>query len=320
MTPTKRKRLAQPNAATFRQLVVVRQLFNAGVSQAQRAHDPSSRLLAVVVLDVSVESALHASVASLDPRRTPANTFGGLLAQTETLLVNAGVRAVPGAAKILQVHSIRNDAQHRARVPLDAEVTEAVAHVREYLRELVQLVWGLTLERVSLVETVKEAEVREHLRLAEDARSKRRFRRATSECAIALALALGKVRRAVVGGGTSFARGFVMEDDLRRFQPGQRGSFPAFSDGRDVFRSFQRMQDALLVTALGINLGDYVRFRAVAGDAVFFVNNRVEVQHGKDRVSEAQTDICLAFATESVLEVENRAGDLDRPFGRDYWV
>lgn len=123
---------------------------------------------------------MHAAVGSLDPSRTPANTFDGLLKQTESILVNSGITASPGAAKILHVHSIRNDAQHRARVPLEAEVSEGIVQVREYLSELIRLVWGLTLERISIVETVQDPAVREHLLLAEAARLKHRFRRATS--------------------------------------------------------------------------------------------------------------------------------------------
>jgi hypothetical protein len=294
-----------------RQLVLTKQLFLQGLALARRSHSSMARLLGVVILDLAAETGMKTAIGFLEPSTRLAKNFDGVLSQLEEALDVSSGGVLDDRGNILHVHEIRNDAQHRARTPTETESADCSVYVRDFLDKLMQRIWDRALASVSLAELVKDSDVRRFLNIAETELSTGRLREAAQASSAAVEMALVKVRRAVVGRKESFTAAFIMEEDLKRPS--------AFPKGRDVYRSFERMQDVLLLTALGLNLGDYVRFHSLAGEAHFMANGSVRFGSGTDDIADVDADFCVGYATESVLEIESRAGDLEAPFGSASW-
>lgn len=297
---------------TQRQLVLTRQLYIQGLAQVRRSHSAMARILGVVILDLAVETGMKTTLGTLEPASRLAKTFDGVLVQLDKALAGADLGDTPDRANILHVHEIRNDAQHRARTPTDSEANDSGVYVRDFLDKLMRLVWGKTLGAISLAGSVSDESVRESLKTAEERLAERSYREAAQYSALALTSALGKVRHAVVGDREAFTRAFVMREDLEALDRGSREkglAFKSFPKGADVYRSFERMQEVLLLTW----------FRSLAGEAFHTHDGKHHFTGGSENIEDADAEFCVGYATESVLEIESRAGDLEAPFGQPSW-
>jgi len=95
---------------TQKKLVLVKQLHHQAVV---RTHSPSgivARIIGLICFDLSVETVLKTAISCLDPAKTPADSFQGLLQQCETLMTSFSLGSIPDKANIQHVHSLRNDA------------------------------------------------------------------------------------------------------------------------------------------------------------------------------------------------------------------
>lgn len=297
------------DAITHKKLILVKQLYQQAVVQSTSLHSITGRIMSVIGFDIAVETVLKAVVSSLDSSKIPPDNFQGLIQQCDDLLPKAGYNPVPDKANIQHVHSIRNDAQHKAKYPNESDVSDCRTYTRDFLQKIISDVWGLSFESVSLTDVIQHVKVKEFLVNAERAKSQDDYQQAVKQAAAGLTLALIYVKRAIVGRTPSFARAFLMEDSFGKPK----------SDG-DTYRAFERMQETLLYVALGLNYADYMRYRQIAGDVIFGVGSTTPLYAGlKEPIIADDAEFVVAYCTDKVVQIENLVGNLEAPFGSTRW-
>ena len=293
---------------THKKLVLTKQLFLQADRQVSAAPTSINRILALIGFDLATETILRAVVASLDPSKPAPDHFQGLIQQADTLLEKQGCDPIPDAAQIRHVHSLRNDAQHKAKYPNESDIGDCRTYTHDALRKIARNVWNKDFEAISLAELVQHEAVRKHLLQAEDALTQKDAKKAVECVAIALTRALSAVRQSLVGSRALTARAFQLADAFGKAEDGL--------DGQRMFEAFESMQGTLLYVALGMDYGDYVRFQRIAPAVIMMLDGTVSVMWRNEQVSYQDATFATAYGTDVVLQIESRAGDLDEPFGR----
>lgn len=119
---------------------------------------------------------------------------------------------------------------------------------------------------------------------------------------------LTRVKNALVGRPDPWVRAILTED-----------SFGKPKASRELTTSIQRTQETVLYIALGLDYGDLVRFRAIAGSTSFDVGGGAGHYGIKDELDASGAEFALAYASEAIVQIEARVGSIDKPFGRDHW-
>lgn len=145
---------------TRKKLIIVKQLYQNTIRQSASQHSTIDRLLSVIGFDLAIETLLRAIVGSLDSSKSPADGFQGLVQQCDNLLVGNGISAIPDKANIQYIHSIRNDAQHKAKYPNESDVSDCRTYTRDFLRKTITEIWALDFEKISLIDVVQHDKVR----------------------------------------------------------------------------------------------------------------------------------------------------------------
>lgn len=296
---------------TRKKLIIIRQLYQNAVIQSTSLHVVVNRLLAVIGFDLSVETVLRTIVSVLDPSRTPADGFPGLIQQCDTALTNAGYNPIPDKANIQYVHSIRNDAQHKAKYPNESDVNDCRIYARDFLQKITFEVWGLDFEKISLTDIIQHEQVKQYLVDAELAFTQNDYQQAVQHAAAGLTFALNRVESAIVGRLPSFANGILLVDSF--------GKPMSNSSSRDAYRAIEKMQDTLLYTALGMNYAHFMEYRKVAGYVVFTIDGTPHFHGQKESIEQKDAEFVLSYATNTIVQIESIVGNIDAPFGKEHW-
>ncbi|MFL6207422.1 MAG: hypothetical protein ACJ74W_01140 [Pyrinomonadaceae bacterium] len=275
----------------LRKLVIGKQLYQQAVIQAAR-RNASGRIISIIGFDLSTETVLRVVIGAIDPSKTPANDFQGLIQQADILLSGASFNPVPNKAQIQSVHTLRNDAQHKAKYPNDPDISASRIYTRDFLQAIINDIWGLAFDQISLAELIQNSEVREHLLRAEKALDVPNYQTAVQESAYGLNLAINLIGKAVVG----------PEVEL----PTPVGN---------IYNVLYRMREALLYSALGMNYGDYVRYRRIAGGVTFNADSSGKLHPQgfgmKENVDANDAEFVVSYSIDAVLEIEERVGGFD---------
>ncbi len=149
---------------TQRKLVIAKQLYQQAANQAEARHSVTNRIFAVIGFDLAVETLLKAVTGALDQTKQPSEKFNGLLDQCDSLLTGDGLPSLPYRALVLQLHSIRNDAQHKAKYPNEADVSDCRTYARDFCREVARYVWDISFDNLSLIEMIDDNQLKELLK------------------------------------------------------------------------------------------------------------------------------------------------------------
>jgi hypothetical protein len=291
---------------TFKRLILVKQLYQHAVVQASSQIIVIGRIMAVIGFDLTVETALKAVVSSLDSSKTPSDAFQSLVQQADDLLSKSGYNPVPDRANILHVHSVRNDAQHKAKYPNESDVSDCRTYARDFLQKIVADVWGFQFEKISLTDVVQHDRVKAFLVEAEKALEQGNYQDAVEQGAAGLTLSLNFVRRSILG-RSGISPEFVLE----------RGSI---FDQRDVSKAFMNMQEIFVYLALGMNYTEYVNYRQIAGKLDIYDDGTIIQHYGmKEKIDINDAEFVVAYCTDNVVQIENRVGNLEKPFGKALW-
>jgi hypothetical protein len=299
-----------PDPITLRKLAVVKQLYNHGVAQASH-HAVFARIIAVIAFDLASETVLRVAVGTLDAKRSVATDFPPLVQQAESLLGARSLGALPDRGNLLWVHTVRNDAQHKAKYPSETDISDARTYTRDFLNKLVQLVWGMGIDAVTLVDLINHVAIKQLLGEAEKAFASKDFLAVAERCATAMTLAVEAVQKSFVGKLPGFVGGFSLTDAF--------GKPSGKHDEREVLRAFEQMQETVLLIALGLNYPDYIRFRAIAGTSYFTMDGKAHPVGAKPSATETDAEFVLAYASEAIQQIEIKVGDISKPFGKDPW-
>lgn len=261
-----------------------------------------------------METILKLIVSVLDPHNKPKNerNFPDYRDKADTLMNNNGLGLLPDKRNITRVHDIRNDAQHNAKYPRSSEVSDCRTYIRDFLHQVTVQVWGLPFNRISLSDLVQHSQPKSFLVAAEAALDKNDYKEASVRAVAAIQWTLNRVGTAIVG---------ESEDDKYwgEFLIEQSGSKKR--TGQKAYRAFWQMQETLRIIALGLNYGDYVHYKETVldlGIVVLFPMSGDEPQIIHSPSTSATSDAAeylVSYAMDTVIQIENLVGDLDRPFG-----
>lgn len=294
---------------THRKLAIVKQLYNWGVSQGSDLAPPS-RIIAVIAFDLACESALHAAAVALNPSGTISDkfTFQQLIKQVQDGLSQANLGTLEDVSNLRHVHSIRNDAQHKAKYPNETDIGDARTYTRDFLQKLIRQVWDFQFENISLVDLIQSDQLRSLLSKAETDLHGNVLSDAAKSSAIAFAIAIGKAEPAIVG------------NSPRAPSFGNLGSLPhefqtrisSFEDQlRRSSQSFDRLQRSILCLALGINYIAYLRFESLTGRVRFYASGNSEVFGTKKNLTREEAEFIVRFAIDATIQIESRLDDVN---------
>jgi|APFre7841882654_1041346.scaffolds.fasta_scaffold06297_8 hypothetical protein len=302
--------LISVDAITRHKLQLTKQLFEHALILSSSTHSQVLRIMAVIGFDVANETALKCTVTALDTSKQPSEAFQGLVQQANGLLVKAELGLLPDQARVQHVHTIRNDAQHKARYPNETEVNDCRTYSRDFLQNLILQVWGLQFDRISLVDLIQNREAKEFLSKAESELQQGYFDQAVNNAATGLTWVIDRVERAVVGPTPNFVSAFVMSDSLGRNQKANS----------DTYNAFVKMQRLVLYLALGMDVPKYINYTDIAGNVMFFLDGHWERYGGKKPIEKNDAEFVLAYASSAIVQIEERVGDLDKPFGSEWFL
>jgi len=295
-----------PDLLTLRKLAIVRQVYLTATRQRGQP-TAVSRLIAVVEYDLAIETVLKSVLAALQ-RRALGGDFADLIKQVRAALAAKGLPDLPRADAVQRVRSIRNAAQHEGRLPTIEEADECHVIARGFLDATLGLVWDLSLDGISLAGLIADDASRARIAEGEQHLASDNKKVAVEKAGEALEWALLRVKNALVGRGDPWARAILTED-----------AFGKPKASREMTASIQRTQETVLYLALGLDYGELVRFRGVAGSVVFTLDGGAAHYGMKDGLNDADAELALAYAAEALVQIESRVGTIDKPFGRDRW-
>ena len=266
------------------------------------------RIMALVGFDLTVETVLKAVVNSLDAVKTPADSFQGLIYQADKLLGSESMKLVPEKAHIRHVHSLRNDAQHKAKYPNKSDLDDCRIYIRDFLKAFVQDVYGIDFETVSQTELIKHKQIKKHLTDAQDYFKNSDYQKASELANVGLQTALNYAGIPYVGRSFDYTFDKIMVSDEFKAQKGDP----------NITKAFQRIQDTVRHLALGLDYSDKVRFNKIAGFVLSSLGGGYNVYNMKKDIGEDEAEFVLSFAIDAIIQIENRVGDLERPFGQQH--
>lgn len=296
---------------TRKKLIIVKQLYQNAIIQSASHHNITNRLLSVIGFDLAIETVLRTIIGSLDSSKKPAGGFQGLVQQGDTVLLSAGYNPIPDKANIQYIHSIRNDAQHKAKYPNESDVSDCRIYARDFLRKIIAELWNLDFEKISLTDVIQHEKVRQYLIDAELALAQSNYLQAIQSASAGLTFTLNRVESAIVGHMPSFANGLLLVDSF--------GKPMSDSNSRDAYRAFERMQDTLLYITLGMNYSDFMRYKKLAGHVVFTIDGTPHYHGQTENIEQKDAEFVVAYSTNTVVQVESIVGNIDAPFGKEYW-
>ncbi|BDQ31142.1 hypothetical protein NZNM25_01460 [Nitrosopumilus zosterae] len=296
------------DSVILKKLALSKQIFQRGLIHSQ-SETNVDKLMAVILFDLSTETVLNAIITSIDSSKTPSDGFPSLLNQVESMLTSATLGGIPDRANILRVHSIRNDAQHDARYPNNSEVSDCQTYTRDFLKKIVEQVWGLNFEQISLADLIQNEKIKNILKDADLALERKEIQTAINESVMGLEKTLSIVGGSLVGGSLTYLFDQIVTTS----------SFDGMKGNDEITRSFKKIQETLRFVSLGLDYSKYLKFKSITGQPLFTLGNDKPKDFFDQKKDPALNDaeFVVAFAIDSVLLIEEKVGDIDKPFGKD---
>lgn len=289
------------------------------------------RIMSVIGFDLAVETILKAIVTSADPQKNVSDEFNGVLQQVEVLMTANDLGVVPDRGNIIRVHSIRNDALHKAKYPNEDDVVESRVYVRDFLDKITSLVWSVEFAEVSLASLIADETARGFLLEAEAQLAKGDFNSAAEFANAGLTWTLGQARSTLYPSSWQRLRepmGLVRwnigpqprpegdvdpliwrileaqdKEAMQRFDA-QTEQIDSLRD--DVRGEFQRLEEPLLFAMLGTNYSAHLQFRAIAGFVRFHGKEpQFKVTGASTEISRDDAEFVVAYCSNTSAQVES---------------
>ncbi len=288
-----------------RKLHIVKGLYRRALVQSTKGHVPLDRLLAVIMFDLANETLLKMVLVAADPRtgKVPSD-IPDLIQKCDPALARHDVEPLPEVHHIRAIRGVRNDAQHDGRTPTETELSDARTYTRDFLDRATAQVWGLSLASLRLADTITDEFSKSFLVKAEEALDNDDYQSAAQQANAALEVSLRTVMEPLVGGP---AQGSWFGDANDRIFLGRQESL----------RTFRRMQETVQLLALGVDLAQRQRCREYAGEVWLTLNDdSMHFDGTKEDLTREEAEWVVSYCFDTISEIEARAGDMERPFGR----
>lgn len=285
------------DSITYRKLVIIRQVYQRAVVQASNSQSTVDRLLSVVAFDLAIEMGLKAVATALDLAKTPNDTFPGVLQQAQDIMSKQNLGDLPERAHILHVHNVRNGAQHKASWPSVSDVSDCRTYTRDFLQTLVQQVWGIAFDQISLATLIQTPLLQQLLQEVDAGLVAGNWLLAADRSTLAMEIAMNMSEYNVSDSlGSAGFGSFVRRDDL-------------LSDATKD--TIEEMQKILRFLVLGVDYSTYVHFRRTVGSIAFYYRDGYRYYYPGTEVTESMATYALSYVMDTVLQMEERIGNLD---------
>ncbi len=287
---------------TRKKLILVRQIYQRAVIQSEVLHSEFDRIMSLIAFDLANETILKAIVAVLDPAKTADNKFQAIIQSADALLVAKGLPDVPDKVKIQHVHSLRNDAQHKAKFPNASDVSDCRTYTRDFLQQVVSNTWGQDFHTISLTDVITHPRVRSLLVQAEVNLKEDKPEWAIGHAKAAFEVAVHKVKPSVVG----------------RYADNMRTSFEFKGKwlhlDSSMVDTIKKISNAVFLSVVGLDHPSYLRYVKLSwkiGVANF--GDRIEIGLNEMPTLEA-AEYVVNYVINSVIQIESLVGDIEMPF------
>jgi hypothetical protein len=291
---------------TRKKLILVRQLYQRAVIQAEAKHSYVDRIMALIGFDLTNETILKAVVGAVDPSASPKNDFQGIVRQADDILAAAGLPPVPDKVKIQHVRTLRNDAQHRAKYPNESDVSDCRTYTRDFLIQIVSDVWNEKFESLSLTDLITESKVKGYLVEAETELRNGNYRQAVIKTIAAMDWTFSKIKDSIVGKIPYYTKALVVTE-----------TFKDAHESIQVFETFMHMRDILARTVIGLDFQGYLRYARITesvASVVFFEDGGYDVGLNFHEPDANEAEYVVEFAVNAVIQIESLVGDISKPF------
>lgn len=303
-------------------VVLAKSLYGQGAARVQQVAGLPERVLAIIAFDWAIETVLKAAVLQIDESKQGRDLSGDLTLKCRQALAAKGI-SLPNEGLIGRVRSVRNAAQHEARVPTEAELAECRSWTLAFLSDFVTMIWGIDFERLSVAELIRHDGVRAILIAGEQRYAAGDAIEAAAHGYGAVQRTIDKVRPAIVGKPLPqvhipSGRGPFKTDGAPLESSTQAAIQSAFAATRDAIR---HMQEAALFNALGLDYATFVRFGARIGSVGVMANDQVRVARRPENpeLDLPEAAAILAWCGDIIVQIETQVHDLDAPFGVRHW-
>jgi hypothetical protein len=285
---------------TRRKLILVRQIYQRALSQSEALHSDFDRIMSLIAFDLANETVLKAVVGALEPSKSTDKEFQGIIQQADALLLKKGLPEAPDKAKIQHVHSLRNDAQHKAKYPSANDVSDSRTYTRDFLQQITSDVWGLDFSSISLTEIIRHQQVREYLSKAEEELEKSEYTTAAIQAIAGFNYALNSVKASIVG-YTHFS----------------------LEVSPEIYWSINSIKDVLVLPIIGLDYPSYTKYRQLTShiSVHYMADGTMDSNISGPEPSADEAAYIVNYAVNAAVQIESFVGDIDKPFGveRGLW-
>jgi hypothetical protein len=274
---------------TRKKLILVRQIYQRAVIQSEVLHSDFDRIMSLIAFDLASETVLKAVVGALEPSKNTDKDFQSIIQQADALFVKQSFPEVPDKPKIQHVHSLRNDAQHKAKYPSNTDVSDSRTYTRDFLQQIVLNVWGQDFNTISLTEVIRHTRVKEFLEQAEQEIKNSNTVQAVARAKAGFQLAMGKVKHSVVG---------------------------RYADSMSDHITVKKISNAVFLSVVGLDYPSYLRYKKLSRMIhVFDYGDHIQINTGSDDpITTEDAEYIVNYAVNSVIQIESLVGDIEKPF------
>lgn len=298
--------LIATDVVTRKKLIIVKQMYQRALTQSFTRHNPVSSIFSVIEFDLANETVLKAVVIALDPTKNLSDSFQGIISQAENELSAKGI-TIPDKVKVQHVRTLRNDAQHKAKYPSEADVNDCRTYTRDFLSQTFQDVWGESFDLFSLVDAIQNTVALKHLKEAETDLSNSDFVMAVAKSIFAFEIMIGNLADSFTNSIGYYIDAILVTETFRSPEP-----------NRDVFNALMKTRELVVFQTIGISPQDYLRFKrytrfihvAIMSDHSFHTNIS-----GEKPIKE-EAEYVMNFVTDSIIQIENLDNDILKPYDR----
>ncbi len=288
---------------TRKKLILVRQIYQRAVMQSEVLHSDFDRIMSLIAFDLASETVLKAVVGALEPSKNTDKDFQSIIQQADALFIKQSLPEVPDKPKIQHVHSLRNDAQHKAKYPSNTDVSDSRTYTRDFLRQIVLNVWGQDFNTISLTEVIRHPRVKEFLEKAEEHIKNGNTIQAVAHAKAGFQLAMRKVKHSVVGQYADSMRDYIEV-------AGKRFSIASWTD------AVKKISNAVFLSVAGLDYPSYLRYSKLS--RLIYVTDygdNIDVRGGGTNPPTIEDgEYIVNYVINSVIQIESLVGDIERPF------
>lgn len=150
------------NQILQQRLILVRQMYLKAEHSLESAKTYAEKVIALISFDLAVETALKIVTSNLSkPLREP--KFPELIAAVCGYFEDNSLGQFPDESYIQKVHKLRNFAQHEAEPPTDKSLSDCRTYTYDFLEKLYLKVWDLDFSEISLLDLIRNAELKKSM-------------------------------------------------------------------------------------------------------------------------------------------------------------